>query len=185
MSIEKKKIIAFAGMPLSGKTEAVQFAKEMNIPVIRMGDMVWDEVKNRGLPLDDKNVGNVADQMRQEFGKDICAQKTLKKITSFEKLDCIVIDGIRNIEEIETFKMELGKDFVVIAITASDETRQKRFLTRGREDDSMNIQDLKQRDKRELSWGLGTVIASADIIVSNEGNLEDLRDEIKNILEKI
>lgn len=179
------RIIAFAGMPCSGKTEAVQFAKQMNIPVIRMGDMVWDEVKNRGLPLNDKNVGNVADQMRQEFGKDIWAKKTLEKITSFEKLDCIVIDGIRNIEELDTFKMKLGKDFIIIAIAASDETRKKRFLQRGREDDSMNLQDLEERDKRELRWGLGTVIASADIVVSNEGNLDDLRNEIQKILEKI
>ena len=179
------KIIAFAGMPCSGKTEAVQIAKEMDIPVIRMGDIVWEEVKNRGLPLDDKHVGNVADQMRQEVGKDIWAKRTLEKITSFKNLDNIVIDGIRNIEEIETFKMELGKDFLVIAITASDETRQKRFLQRGREDDSFNLQDLKQRDKRELSWGLGTVIASADIVVSNEGNLNDLRNEILKILDRI
>ena len=50
------KIIAFAGMPCSGKSEAVQIAKEMNIIVIRMGDMVWEEVKKRGLTLDEKVV---------------------------------------------------------------------------------------------------------------------------------
>ena len=31
------KIIAFAGMPCSGKSEAVRIAKEMNIPVIWFG----------------------------------------------------------------------------------------------------------------------------------------------------
>jgi dephospho-CoA kinase len=179
------KIIAFAGMPCSGKTEAVQIAKEMNIPVIRIGDAVFEEVMNRGLPLDDKHVGSIADQMRKKIGKDIWAQRTLKKITSFKKLNHIVIDGIRNIEEIETFKKELGKDFVLIAITSSDITRQKRFLHRGREDDSSNIQDLHDRDKRELSWGLGSVIASADIVVPNEGDLQEFKDEIQKILDKI
>ena len=179
------KIIAFAGMPCSGKSEAVRIAKEMSIPVIRMGDMVWDEVTNRGLPLDEKHIGTIANQMREEFGKDIWAQRTLEKITSFEKSNYIVIDGIRNVEEIDTFKKELGKDFLVIAVTASDETRRKRFLARGREDDSSNVQDLEERDKRELGWGLGTVIASADIVVSNEGDIEELRNEIKKILDKI
>jgi len=179
------KIIAFIGMPCSGKTEAVQIAKEMNIPVIIMGEMVLEEVTNRGLPLDDKHVGGIADQMRKEFGKDIWAQRTLKKITSFDKLDCMVIDGIRNIEEIETFKKELGRDFVVIAITSSDKKRQKRFLARGREDDSSNVKDLEERDKRELGWGLGTVIASADIVVSNEGHINEFRNEIQRILDKI
>ncbi|HEC81032.1 MAG TPA: hypothetical protein ENI42_01220, partial [Thermoplasmatales archaeon] len=37
------KTIAFTGMPGSGKTEAVKIAKELEIPVIRMGDCVWEE----------------------------------------------------------------------------------------------------------------------------------------------
>ncbi len=179
------KIIAFVGMPCSGKTEAVQIAKEMGVPVIRMGDMVWDEVKNRGLPLDEKNVGAIADQMRKDLGMDIWAKRTLDKILLLEKTKRIIIDGIRNIEEIDNFKNKLGKDFIIIAVFASDEIRQKRFLNRGREDDSSDIQDLKDRDKRELSWGLGTVIASADIIVPNEDGIDEFREEIRKILNKI
>ena len=179
------KIIAFTGMPCSGKSEAVQIAKNMGINVFRMGDMVWEEVKNRGLALDDKHVGTIADQMRKKFGKDIWAKKTLKKITKFSKLEYIVIDGIRNIEEIETFKKKLGKDFIVIAIIASDETRQKRCLKRGREDDSKYVNDLKERDKRELNWGLGSVIASADIVIPNQESIENFRKEIKKIFNKI
>jgi len=179
------KIIAFTGMPCSGKSEAVEIAKNIGINVFRMGDMVWEEVKNRGFSLDDKHVGAIADQMRKEFGKDIWAKKTLEKITKFSELDHIVIDGIRNIEEIETFKKKLGKDFIVIAIIASDETRQKRCLKRGRQDDSKDSHDLKERDKRELNWGLGSVIASADIIIPNEGSVENFRNEIKKIFKKI
>ena len=179
------KIIAFAGMPCSGKTEAVEIAKERNIPVIRMGDMVWEEVKKRGLPLNDENVGRIANQMRKDFGKDIWAQRTLEKISSFDKQDIIVIDGIRNVEEIETFKKELGKDFVIIAIKSSGDIRCKRFLQRGREDDSKDIGDFEKRDKRELGWGLGTVIESADIVVSNEGTIKDFKDEIQKILEEM
>jgi len=179
------KIIAFTGMPCSGKSEAVEIAKDMNFPVIRMGDMVWDEVKKRKLPLDEKNVGNIADKMRKDFGMDIWAKKTLEKISRFEKEKCIVIDGIRNIEEIEIFKKRLGKDFVIIAVNASDEIRQKRFLNRGREDDSSDVQDFKDRDKRELSWGLGNVIASADIIIPNEDGLTAFKDDIKKILNRI
>lgn len=179
------KILAFTGMPCSGKTEAVKVAKEMGIPVIRMGDMVWEEVKNRGLPLDNKNVGNVADQMRNERGKDVWARRTLAKIRILDETDIIVIDGIRNIEEIDTFKKELGKEFIVIVITASDETRRRRVLNRARQDDSTNIEDLEERDKRELRWGLGTVIAAADIVISNEGSIDEFHEEIKKILRGI
>jgi dephospho-CoA kinase len=179
------KVIAFAGMPCSGKSEAVEIASEMSIPVIRMGDMVWEEVKNRGLTLDEKNVGAIADEMRRDLGMDIWAKRTLKKISENKKSKQIIIDGIRNTEEIDTFKENLGKDFLIIAITASDKTRQKRFLKRGRVDDSLNVQDLKDRDKRELKWGLGTVIASADIIVPNENGMQEFKGEIKSILKKM
>ncbi len=179
------RVLAFAGMPFSGKSEAVKIAKEMDIPVIRMGDMIWEEVKNQKLELSDKNVGTIANQMREEHGKDIWARRTLEKIKSVENMNFIVIDGIRNIEEIDLFKRYLEGDFVVVAVEASDETRQKRALIRNREDDSKDLQRIKERDKRELCWGLDRVIASADIVVLNEGSVEDFQKKIREILERL
>ena len=179
------KIIAFAGMPCSGKTEAVQIAKEMGIPVIRMGDMVWEEVKNRRLELNEKNVGTIANQMREEYGMDIWARRTLEKIRLIGESESIVIDGIRNIEEIDAFRRELGGDFVVIAVETSYEIRQKRALNRSRKDDSNDVEKIKERDRRELRWGLGVVIASADVVVSNEGGIEEFRDKVRKILDGI
>lgn len=179
------KIIAFTGLPCSGKSEAVKIVKNMGINVFRMGDMVLEEVKNQKLPLDDKHVGAIADQMRKKFGMDIWAKKTIDRISRYKKLKYIVIDGVRNIEEIETFKKKLGKDFVLIAIVASDKIRQERFLKRGREDDSKDVRDLKERDKRELNWGLGCVIALADIVIPNEKSLKDFKKEIEKIFDKM
>lgn len=179
------KIIAFAGMPFSGKSEAVNIARELNIPVIRMGDMIWNETEKRGLELSDENVGTIAKNMRKEFGMDIWAKRTLEIIKSMEDTKLLVIDGVRNIEEIETFEKELGKNFLLIAVQVSDEKRYRRALIRGREDDIKDINLIKERDKRELSWGLGGVIASADIVISNEGPVEEFKQKIKDLFKKI
>jgi len=176
------KILAFTGMPCSGKSVAVQIAKESKIPVIRMGDAVWEETKKQGFTLNDKNVGKIANDMREKHGKDIWAKRTVEKIKSNVKENCVVIDGIRNSEEIAFFKKELGSNFIVIAILASDETRKKRVLARKREDDSSDIKDLEERDKRELGWGLGEVIENADIVISNEGSIEEFRKKVKEKL---
>jgi len=120
-----------------------------------MGDMVWDEVRSRDLELCDENVGSVANEMRQKHGKNIWAKRTLEKIKTTDPSGVLIIDGIRNIEEIDTFKKELGQNFIVIAITVSDEIRYKRAMNRGREDDSQDINLIKERDRRELGWGLG------------------------------
>ena len=179
------KIIAFTGMPFSGKSEAVKIAKEMKIPVIRMGDIVWEEVKNRNLEINDKNVGFVANEMRGKNGKDIWAKKTIEKINSIKKPEIIVIDGIRNQEEVETFKRKLDEDFLLIAIYVSDKERYKRAMNRGRKDDSKNIDKIKERDRREIGWGIQSVIASADIIISNEKGIENFRKEIKKVFKRI
>ena len=178
------RVLAFTGMPFSGKSEAVKIAKEMNIPVIRMGDMIWEEVKKRKLELSDKNVGTIANQMREEHGKDIWARRTLEKIKSIENNNFIVIDGIRNVEEIDLFKRYFQGDFVVVTVESSDDIRQKRALTRYREDDSRDLQKIKERDNRELNWGLGKVIESANIVVLNKGSVEDFHKKIRDILER-
>jgi dephospho-CoA kinase len=179
------KIIAFTGMPASGKSEAVQLAKDKGIPVIRMGDMVWEETKRQGKPLDDKNVGEIANSMREKHGMDIWAKRTVEKIRSLKQSPLLVIDGVRNVEEIEYFKKELGMDFLVIAIDAPDELRRKRAISRGRADDSKNLKDLEERDKREIRWGLQKVIANADIIISNNGSLEDFKKQVLTVFKKL
>jgi len=179
------KIIAFTGMPCSGKSEAVNIAKDKGILVIRMGDMIWRETKNQGLELNDKNVGEVANSMRDKYGKDIWARRTVDEIKLLNKTDYIIVDGIRNIEEINLFKKELSSDFVVIAIDAPNELRKKRALSRKRKDDSNDIKNIGERDKRELRWGIGDVIASADIVISNEGSIDEFRRRVKEVLQKL
>ena len=175
------KIIAFTGMPFSGKSEAVKIAKEQNIPVVRMGDMIWEETKARNLEINNANVGKIANEMRKTHGMDIWAKRTLDKIKSLPNSNLLVVDGIRNIEEIETFEKELGKDFILIVVDVSDKKRYERAMNRGRVDDSKNINLIKERDKRELSWGLGNVIASADIVITNEGTIKEFQEKIKEI----
>jgi dephospho-CoA kinase len=179
---DSMKIIAFTGMPASGKSEAVQLAKDKGIPVIRMGDLVWEETKRQGKLLNDKNVGSVATSMRKKQGMDIWARRTVEKIQSLKTSSLLVIDGVRNREEIEYFKKELGFDFLVVAIDASDELRRKRAIAWGRTDDSNNLKDLEERDQREIRWGLQKVIAEADIVIPNKSTLKEFKKQVLTML---
>jgi len=179
------KVIAFTGMPASGKSEAVQLVKAKGIPVVRMGDLVWEETKRQGKPLDDKNVGSVASSMREKYGMDIRAKRTVEKINSLENPPLIVIDGVRTMEEIDFFKQELGMEVLVVAIDASDKVRRQRALARGRTDDSKDLKDLEERDKREIRWGLQKVIADADIVIPNNGDLKTFQKLVSTVLKKL
>ena len=150
-----------------------------------MGDAVWEETQNQGFPLTDKHVGKIADDMRARHGMDIWARRIFQKIKALDHPDLLVIDGIRNVEEIECFKRELGSDFVIIVIEAPEQVREQRALARGREDDSTSREEFKKRDQRELSWGLDKVIASADVVIFNNGDLEVFQKKIHDVFQTL
>jgi dephospho-CoA kinase len=97
----------------------------------------------------------------------------------------LIIDGVRNVEEIEYFKKDLGLDFFVVAIDTSDELRRKRAIARGRTDDSKDLKDLEERDRREIRWGLQKVIADADIVILNNGSLDQFKKKVLTVFNKL
>jgi len=180
------RVIAFVGLPLSGKTTASKVAEEMGIPVVCMGDVVREEAKKRGLPLTDEVLGSIASELRQKEGLDAIAKRCIPIIREKGKeIGVVVVDGIRGIAEVETFKKAFGDDFILIAIEAPLEVRFQRALKRKRSDDVKSIEELKERDKRELSWNLGEAMKIANFTVENNSGLEEFKDKIKGILEEL
>ena len=74
------KLIAFVGMPASGKSEAAAIAKKLGIPVVNMGDVVREETARRGLPPTDENIGGTGTSLRTEEGMDVIAKRCVPKI---------------------------------------------------------------------------------------------------------
>ena len=172
-------IIGLAGMPGSGKGVFVETAKKRGFDVVRMGDVVWDFVRKEGLKINDENVGKTADLERKKFGYGIWAERTLP----FIKNKKTVIDGIRSVEEVNVFRKHF-QDFTLISIHSSPETRYRRIMSRKRIDDTFSKKEFDERDKRELSWGIGKVIALSDVVIVNEGGVDGFRENAEKILEK-
>jgi len=180
------RVIAFVGLPLSGKSTAAKVAEEMGIPVVCMGDIVREEAKKRGLALTDENLGKIANELRQKEGLDAIAKRCIPIIREKGKdVGVVVIDGIRGIAEVERFKREFGDDFILINIEAPLEVRFQRALKRGRSDDIGSIEELKKRDERELSWNMGEAIKIANFTIENTSSLEDFKEKIRDILTQI
>lgn len=175
------KLIAFVGMPASGKSEASDAARTLDIPVINMGDIVREETAKRGLPPTDKNIGGTGTALRREEGMDVIAKRCVPKIRSLNSPN-VVVDGIRNIDEINYFKEQFGHDFKLIAIHTPLELRFERVKTRARSDDMSKLEDLRKRDEREKGWGLENAIKIADITIENTDSIEQFRKQIEQLL---
>lgn len=166
------------GMPAAGKEEAVRVARRLGFSVVRMGDVVREEAARRGLEMTDSAVGGMAHQERVEFGFGVWAERTLPRLRGRR----ILIDGLRGKAEHDVFKRAFGRRLVVVAVHASPETRYARVTRRDRSDDARGRDALVARDERELGWGLGEVIATADIHVVNEESLAAFRADMRQIL---
>ena len=95
----------------------------------------------------------------------------------------IIIDGIRSPFEVNLFK-ENFDDFIVLSIFANPKIRFERIKTRNREDDTTDYEVFAQRDKNELGFGIGEVIALSDKLIVNESDLESHEKEIRKFLEE-
>lgn len=180
------RVIAFVGLPLSGKSTAAKVAEEMGIPVVCMGDVVREEAKRRGLPQTDENLGRIAEELRKKEGMDAIAKRCIPIIRE-KGMDTgvVVIDGVRGIAEVERFKKEFGDDFILINIEAPLEIRFQRALKRKRSDDITSIEELKRRDERELSWNMGEAMKLANFTIENVGGLEEFKEKVRGILEQL
>lgn len=175
------RVFAFTGMPGAGKSVAVEVATKHDIPVLRMGDFIWEEVRRRGLPIDSGSVAEVAMQMRTDFGPGVWAEKTVDRLKQLHP-EMAVIDGVRSEAELEVFRHRLGTDFTLVAVHASRATRRRRLLSRGRQDDVRDEGEFIARDERELGWGLGRVIALADVMLVNEDTMPTLAQQVDRLL---
>jgi dephospho-CoA kinase len=175
------KIIAFVGMPASGKSEAARIAAEMGIPVINMGDVIRKEVLRLGLEPNDSNTGMVATQLRKCEGMDAVAVRCVFQIRDAGS-DLVVVDGVRGIAEVECFRREFGEGFILISIYAPIEIRFSRVQKRGRSDDMNSIEGLRNRDERELGWGMGEAIDASNIEIENNSTLENFKKNVVEVL---
>ncbi len=168
-------------MPGAGKEEFVKVALEHGYGVIRMGDVVRREAESRGTAMDDRGVGGFASLEREVHGPGIWAERCLKVLGEGDT----VIDGSRSLAELEVFRRALGSDLRLVAIHSSPGQRFQRLLRRARSDAPEDREAFDERDRRELGWGLGSLIAMADVMIVNEGTLEKFRETVAEELRKI
>jgi len=177
-------VLGFAGFPGSGKSEATAIAHAQGFRVIAMGDMVRTYMRQRGIGLSEHNVGHVATTLRRQRGMDIIAKMCIPAIYA-NPSEKVVIDGIRGIAEVNAYKKEFNDRFKLIAIAASSDARFERVRNRSRSDDTPDFESFRQKDDRELAWGLKEALDSADVCISNEGTLQEFNSAVRRVLERL
>jgi len=179
-------VIGAVGLQGSGKTEVANVAAKMNVPSVRMGDVVWEECVRRGKEVNEHNIAIIANKLREKEGLGAIAKRCILRIAQMGKgKKAVFVDGIRGIAEVEEFRNAFKQRFHLLGIWTNQNTRYQRITARGRQDDASGLKVFQEKDRRELSWGLGDALALADHIVVNENTLAELHKEASKLIKSL
>lgn len=174
-------IIAIVGMTGAGKSEVARLFAENGFASIRFGDVTDQEIKKRGLKLNEENERRTRELLRQELGMAAYARLNLPRIDAALKKSDVVIDGLYSWEEYTFLKGHYGEAFSVVAVWASPKTRYTRLTARAVR--GLTREEAASRDKAEIeNINKGGPIAMADFTIINEYFMDDLETEVTRII---
>ena len=184
--MDKKKAIVFVGMPGAGKSVCVNYLKEKGLPSTYFGGITLDELKERGLEVNEANERLVREDIRAKEGKGAYALRIISQVESqFEDgHDYVVVDGLYSWTEYKIFKGSLEDRAIIIAIVAPRHLRHQRLASRKVR--PLTEAEASSRDYAEIeNVEKGGPIANADYFLANAESVERLQDDLQKLLDQL
>ncbi len=179
----EKKIITFVGMSGAGKSYCVEFLEKAGLPSVYFGGITLDEVKARGLEINEQNEKTVREDIRAKEGKAAYAKRIITKIKGlFESgQNYVVADGLYSWTEYKEFKQAFGDNAIIIAIAAPRKMRHQRLENRPVR--PLTNEEVSAREYAEIeNIEKGGPIANADYTILNDSTPEDMIAKLRQIL---
>ena len=211
--LSQELVIGLVGPVGSGVSTTAQYIADIlrndygyTVPeVIKPSDIIKREAHRVGLagvapvPLSEyiTQMQTAGNKLRERFGNNYLAEKTVEQIVAFRKDDggyahaghqlphrrAFVIDSIKNKEELDLFRQIYGDTFCVFGIFAPDAIRKTRLTDNGVPE--ADVQTIIERDQGELlTFGQMTrkVFVESDFFICNDQKKEELRRRIARYL---
>jgi len=180
-----KKIIGITGPFGSGKSTAAEFFTSKGYKKIYLSSYLENEALKRKLPVTRKILQDIGNELRGKYGNGILVKKALKDLKNEAK---IVIDGVRNIGEIEEIRKH--KNSVILAIIADRKIRFER-LRKLKRREKLTVKLFDKLDSRDLGIGETTsgqqvafCVALADVFIDSNESMKEFQNKLSNFLEK-
>lgn len=185
-------VIGVAGFAGSGKTTVANYLKEKyRFKVYTFSDVVEQEARKMGLlknnaSMEEKKriLSEVGGLIRKKYGKkEIFAEFLVEEIKK-ENPKYVCVDGFRSEEEVETFRKSFPK-FLLIFLHADPEKRYERRKAQDKDMD-LSFEEFLKRDERDKKIiGMDKMEEMADIIIDNNGSLEELYRKVDEIVSRL
>ncbi|MFZ4826505.1 MAG: AAA family ATPase [Phototrophicaceae bacterium] len=182
---QSPRAVALVGMPGAGKSVCADYLEQKGFYKFRFGQIVVDEVAQRGLPLTPANERIVRESLREAEGINAIAQRALPYLThALEQHQTIIIDGLYGFGEYKLLNAQLGASMVVLCVTCNRALRYARLTERSER--PLTVEEAIERDFREIDHlEKGGPIAIADYTLLNNGGADDLLTSLEELINQL
>jgi len=173
------RLIGLTGTNGAGKGEAAAYFQTRGYACYSLSDVIREELARRGEPASRDALIRTGNELRERYGADVLARRTMDKIGPDERA---VIDSIRNTSEIAFLRRQKG--FVLLAIDAPVEVRFARVAARGRDESAADLEAFRRKEDQERAGGalgqqLEACLAAADRLIVNDGTLLEFQRRLE------
>ncbi len=176
--------IGLTGTNAAGKTSIVAHLVAKGYCAYSLSDILRGELTNRQLSITRANLIQLGNELRQQFGPAVLAERTLTQL----KTNYSVIDSIRNPAEIQALRQL--KKFVLIGIDAPVEIRFQRAQARMRQENATTLAEFQHMEALEQTTdpnaqNIAACLQLADYLISNDQALDSLLTRVDQILVRV
>ena len=178
-------IVAVIGLCGAGKSEATQVFLDNDFKRVYFGDVTFDEMKKRDLPITPDNERMIREELRKTGDLAIYARKIAPKIQElYEAGHNIVLESLYAWSEYKYLKEIYGDKLLLLAIVTDTAIRKERLTTRSFRpltNEEVDVRDYSQIEKLEQ----GGPIAKADHFIINNTTKEYLTGEVQKYIDSL
>lgn len=162
-------VVVLVGMTGAGKSSCVAHLEQKGWPSVYFGGITVDEVKARGLEINEANERLVREELRATEGAGVMAKRIIPKIDALaaQGHQIIIADGLYSWTEYKIFKEQYGDNAVVVAVAAARHLRHERLARRPIR--PLSDEQATAREYAEIeNIEKGGPIANADYTITND-----------------
>ena len=199
------RFVGVTGLPGAGKGVFIELLrprlaeKGVETRYYSLSDELRAEARGRGQAVERPVLRRIANELRRDEGAGVLSLLVVKKLRSdLQSLPestrlVVIIDAIRNPQEVRALRRELGEQFVLTAVEAPLEVLVERIAARARFDEPAEI--VKQKEAaRQMILGesgenepvhghnIAQCVEMADWRIDNSRSLDALSEAIGDFI---